>query len=82
MVARPNVERKVAQELNMKGHLSLSEAAEKLGVSSEAARQLVFRGTLVHVRKNRRNWVPQSAVRKLLRDKDWQRLHSRRVGRA
>ena len=61
--------------------LSLSQAAKLLKVSPEAVRQLVFRGTLVHVRRDRRNWVPESAVRLLLKDRKWRRVHSRRPSR-
>ena len=61
--------------------LSLNEAARRLDVSPEAVRQLVFRGTLVHVRKDRRNWVPESAVRTMLKDRTWRREHSRRPAR-
>ncbi|KKL92432.1 hypothetical protein LCGC14_1884730 [marine sediment metagenome] len=61
--------------------LSLSEAARRLDISPEAVRQLVFRGTLVHVRKDRRNWVPESAVRSMLKDFKWRRDHSRRSSR-
>ena len=61
--------------------LSLSEAARLLDVSPEAVRQLVFRGTLVHVRKDRRNWVPKSAVQKMLKDGNWRSQHSRRPAR-
>ena len=65
----------------METHLSLSQAAKRLRVSPEAVRQLVFRGTLVHVRKDRRNWVPKSAVEAMRKDRKWQRLHSRRPSR-
>lgn len=61
--------------------LSLSEAAERLSISAEAVRQLVFRGTLVHVRKDRRNWVPESAIKSMLKDRTWRREHSRRPKR-
>lgn len=60
---------------------SLAEAAKRLRISPEAVRQLVFRGTLVHVRKDRRNWVPESAVWAMLQDRKWRRLHSRRPPR-
>ena len=81
MRERHKVERKVVLDDEMQKLLSLSQAAKRLGVSAEAVRQLVFRGTLVHVRKDRRNWVPESAIRAMLKDRKWRAQHSRRSSR-
>lgn len=65
----------------VEGFLSISDSALLLKVTPEAVRQLVERGTLSHVRRGGRNWIPRSAVDLMLEDDGWRGRNSRRPDR-
>ncbi len=78
---RPKVGYNVMTEKCRDKMLSIAGIAEILEISSEAARMLVHRGTLPHVRQGGRNWVAESAVLRLRDDEEWRKTHSRRPDR-
>lgn len=82
MLVRPNVVMRANAKKKQPDELSLKQMAKRMKITPEAARRLCHRGTVPHVRRGGRIFVRVFDVKRLLADRVWRKLHSRRDVRA